>query len=71
MEHRGNTAHSGHYQTIVLAKTGWQRRNDAMLEEQCAHDHAPRLNESDIYLLVYAREDIVQEQLAAWQAPNA
>ena len=63
LEHRGNSQQSGHYQTVVLTAHGWQRRNDGMLEEQCAYDAVPRLNEQDIYLLAYARPNLLEIEL--------
>jgi len=67
LEHRGNSQQSGHYQTVVLTAHGWQRRNDGMLEEQCAYDAVPRLNEQDIYLLVYARPNVLADRMVRTQ----
>ena len=70
VEHSGNTPSSGHYQTIVRADSGWQRRNDSIVTE-IPHSQMPAYNKRDIYLVVYAQKHVVQARLGLAEHQSA
>ena len=59
VEHAGSTVNSGHYQAIVRTDSGWERRNDGILQSTSSEAAPLQLNGQDIYLVVYAKSIVV------------